>query len=335
MSAPDLIAERPPLLARLFRLGSVGFVGLVVGMLLACNVIHLQRQSLRRDFSRAGMHDATVQLGPERVHYWRGGTTDTTRPPLLLLHGFGGAAVWQWAEQVKDLAPDRVIVVPDLLWFGGSSSEVDDPTLEHQVAAVVALLDHEQLPRVDVVGISYGGLVGALLTRMHADRVHRLVLVDSPGSSYTAQDHAALLARFEVEQIDEVIVPDDEAGVRRLLEIAYHDPPRTPAFALRQVRREMYDPHRQRQLALLDALEEHRARYVSDEPLAVPLGLVWGDGDQVFPLEIAQRLATLHDAPLHVLPQARHAPNLEHPQRFNEALRILLDDELPQPVGAR
>ena len=43
--------------------------------------------------------------------------------------------------------------------------------------------------------------------------------------------------------------------------------------------------------------------------------LIWGRHDQVFPLEIGERLAgDLGDlATLRVIDDARHAPNLEHP----------------------
>ncbi|MEM9457145.1 MAG: alpha/beta fold hydrolase [Myxococcota bacterium] len=315
-----------PAVARLFGLLSLTLpVGLLV-MLLACNAVRLQHEGLRRDFVRAGLVAQTVSLGADRVHYWRGPPGDQ-RPPVLLLHGFGGDAVWQWAGQLPALVPDRTVLVPDLLWFGGSSSTDDDPTLDHQVAAMLALLDHEGLARVDVVGISYGGLVGTLLARTHGERVRRLVLVDSPGPDYTEQDHVQLLARFGVSNVAELIVPDDEDGVERLLQIAYYDPPPAPRFALRQVKEQMVDPYRAPQVALLHALVTHRDRYISDAPLDARLGLVWGDEDPVFPLAIGQRLAATHAAVLHVIPRARHAPNLEHPQRVNEALLDLLDGD--------
>ena len=41
---------------------------------------------------------------------------------------------------------------------------------QHQVEAMVGVLDHENLPQVDVVGISYGGMVGYLLARQHGHR---------------------------------------------------------------------------------------------------------------------------------------------------------------------
>lgn len=325
MSTPPSAPSRAPAIARLFAAASVVFPLVLVLTLLACNVVRIQHQGLRRDFARAGMTEHRVRLGADQLHYWRS-ASGGERPPVLLLHGFGGAAVWQWAQQLPALVPDRRVLAPDLLWFGGSGSTDDDPTLEHQVAAVLALLDHEGLARVDVVGISYGGLVGTLLARQHGERVRTLVLVDSPGPAYAPEDQAALLAHFEVTDVVELFIPDDAAGVERLLGLAFYDPPYTPGFALRQVKEQMVDPYREPQTALLRALLAHRDRYTTDAPLDARLGLIWGDEDPVFPLAIAQRLAAAQAAPLRVIPRARHAPNLEHPQPFNEALLGLLDD---------
>ncbi|MCA9708668.1 MAG: alpha/beta hydrolase [Myxococcales bacterium] len=316
--------EPIPAAARLFRAASIVLPVALILLLLACNAIHLRHQSLRRDFTRAGMRERTVELESDRLHYWRS-TAQGDHPPVLLLHGFGGAAVWQWAEQVPALAPNRTVLVPDLLWFGGSSSTDADPRLDHQVAAMVALLDHEGLVEVDVVGISYGGLVGWRLAQLHGERVRRLVLVDSPGPAHTPDDRAAMLRRFGVDDVVELIVPQDLAAVRRLLEVAYHDPPAPPDFALRQVKELLYDPYREPQTKLLRALTEGETLGATIEPVDAAVGLIWGDDDQVFPLEIALRLSTALAAPLHVIPHARHAPNLEHPERFNEALLDLLD----------
>ena len=277
------------------------------------------------------MREHTVQLGPDRIHYWRNEPPPGERKSaVLLVHGFGGAAVWQWAEQLRALVPDRAVLVPDLLWFGESASRDDDPSLDHQVAALVALLDREGWETFDVVGISYGGMVGAHLTRLHGHRVRRLVLVDSPGLDYSPQDHAELLARFDVDDIAPLILPRDEEAVERLLHVAYHDPPPAPRFALRQVKEQMYDPHRTDQAALLRALVEQGERYASDEPYTAALGLVWGDGDPLFELALGRRIARDRGAPLRVIAPARHAPNIEHPERFNEALLELLDGE---PLG--
>ncbi len=48
----------------------------------------------------------------------------------------------------------RSVVVPDLLWFGDSSSSDLDPTLAHQARALEAVLNHVGARSVDLVGLS-------------------------------------------------------------------------------------------------------------------------------------------------------------------------------------
>ena len=53
----------------------------------------------------------------------------------------------------------------------------------------VARLDRRGVAQaVDIVGISYGGLVATELAAQHPKRVRRLVLVDSPGRCYARSD---------------------------------------------------------------------------------------------------------------------------------------------------
>jgi len=46
---------------------------------------------------------------------------------VLLLHGFGASVTWQWAPYLRSLlAAGLDPIVPDLLFFGASSSTVPD-----------------------------------------------------------------------------------------------------------------------------------------------------------------------------------------------------------------
>src|SRR5690606_1259832 len=134
-----------------------------------------------------------------------------------------------------DLAAAHDVVMPDLLGFGGSSSPGADPSLDRQVAAMIGVLDALGLERVDVVGVSYGGLVAYLLAAQHPERVRRLVLVDTPGHAWSTTEHRALLRRFDARTAAELFVPASVAGIRTLMAIARHRPPRVPAWAARQV----------------------------------------------------------------------------------------------------
>src|SRR5690606_2330819 len=138
---------------------------------------------------------------------------------------------------------------------------------------------------------------------------------DSPGRSYTAQDHTEMLARFDVQDIGALLVPDTPEDVQVLLELGYYKPPKAPRWVQTQVLDVMYSDFREEKelllsnlLGQLDQLDERPGR-VTHETL-----LIWGDNDKVFPLEIGKRLEADMEgrATLRVVERACHAPNLEH-----------------------
>lgn len=305
---------------------------LVAATLTACNVIVWQRNRLENGLRGEGLESTTAQLGEDTVSFWSGGSGS----PVLLIHGFGASAIWQWHEQVSALAANHRLVIPDLLWFGGSSSTEPDHSLDHQVRAFVRLLDHLGLERVDVVGCSYGGLVAFELARAHSERVRRLVLVDSPGPVYQRADLDLLLERLGVSHLGEILVPADEAGVAKLIDIAYADPPWTPRFAQRQVLETLYADHRREKLALIDAVVADMEA-LKERPLrqSHPTLLVWGRSDPIFPVEIGERLAVHLNARLEIIERARHGPNLEHSDEFNALVVEFLADNVPRPPSTR
>jgi pimeloyl-ACP methyl ester carboxylesterase len=296
-------------------------VALSLTLLLGCNAVEWQAQRLAKRYERSGLSVATRTLaGGDEVRVWTGGSG----PPLVFLHGFGAHADWQWTAQAEAFAPDHQLVIPDLLHFGGSRCVHGEYSLAHQAETVKALLGELGIARADVVGISFGGFVAYTLTVGPKSPVRRLVLVASPGPVYTSEDHAALLQRFNVTSAHEIFVPRDEDDIQRLLEIAYTHPPRLTRGLKRQTLEVLYSDHTEEHMAVLAALSTSHQRTGPRPPVPAGSLLIWGADDPVFPVAIARRIAADEDVELVVLPETRHAPNLERPRAFNDALRRYL-----------
>ncbi|ADW71083.1 alpha/beta fold hydrolase [Granulicella tundricola] len=79
------------------------------------------------------------------------------------------------------LSAHRQIIMYDQRGTGKSQHvrEGASQTMAAQVADLEAIRAHLNLPRIDLVGDSYGGLVSIAYTAAHPDRVERLVLSDS------------------------------------------------------------------------------------------------------------------------------------------------------------
>lgn len=201
----------------------------------------------RRCFAAAGLVQATVPLdgGATTMQCWRfpPGASEEL-PVLVLLHGFGPPATWQWRRQVGPLSRRFRLVVPDLLFFGGSRRASPAPdgsacSEAHQAEAVAKLIGAIVAPsaaRVSVVGTSYGGFVAYHVARLLGpEAVERVVIASSDLLKGDADDRA-LLARGGAERVEDVMLPRSPERMRRLMELAYHRPRRfTPAFVLRDL----------------------------------------------------------------------------------------------------
>jgi pimeloyl-ACP methyl ester carboxylesterase len=126
--------------------------------------------------------DATLLLPglEERLYEWRGALIRTFEggegPPLLLVHGFGGAA-WNFSE-LAPLLHGRRLIIPDLPGHG-ASSPLPAATLTGFADVLAGILEEP----VDVLGHSMGGVVALRLAERHPALVRTLVLAAAAGIS--------------------------------------------------------------------------------------------------------------------------------------------------------
>jgi 2-succinyl-6-hydroxy-2,4-cyclohexadiene-1-carboxylate synthase len=103
--------------------------------------------------------------------------------PLLLLHGFTGAAS-SWSALLPALSSQYRVIVPDLLGHGATGAP-DDParyTIEHQSADLIAILDALEIERVGLHGYSMGGRLALYTAIAYQSRFFALSLESaSPG----------------------------------------------------------------------------------------------------------------------------------------------------------
>lgn len=250
-----------------------------------------------------GVTREQVTLGTERASVLRGGDG----PPLLFLHGAGGAGLWLAFHE--RLAGSFDLIAPDHPGFGGSD---DFPAIEdvqdlafHYADLVEAL----GLERVSVVGTSFGGWIAAELAAYRPALVERLVLVDpiglyvegasiadmfimSPPQKMASlfRDPGVAAGLFPAEPDLDVILAmarDEAAFARFAWEPFCHDP-RLPRLLPR---------------------------------IAAPTLVVWAEHDAIVPRAHGERYAELiPDARLEVLPDCGHAAALERPDELAAAV---------------
>lgn len=102
-----------------------------------------------------------------------GAVAGPARPPLLLCNGIG-APIEMWPPFRDPLG--RPTIAFDAPGVGESSVPLIPPTMAGVARMVLGVLDHLNVPAVDVLGVSWGGALAQELAYRGGDRVRRLVL---------------------------------------------------------------------------------------------------------------------------------------------------------------
>ncbi len=120
-----------------------------------------------------------------RMRVWRAG-----RGPLVLaVHGLGGSGRY-WRGLAERVDGGCTIVAPDLAGFGASDppdGDVDRSMLLADLDAVVEA--HAPGEPLRAVGHSLGGVLAALWTARHVDRVGSLAMASPPFPDGSAMDY--------------------------------------------------------------------------------------------------------------------------------------------------
>jgi pimeloyl-ACP methyl ester carboxylesterase len=95
---------------------------------------------------------------------------------VVLLHGRNFPSSY-WAPVIGTLSEAGYrVVVPDQIGFGKSSKPMADLHFDTLARNTMALMDHLQIAKFDIVAHSLGGMLGVRMARTFPDRITRLLL---------------------------------------------------------------------------------------------------------------------------------------------------------------
>ena len=136
---------------------------------------------------------------------------------VVLLHGRNFPSSY-WAPVIKNLIEAGYrVVVPDQIGFGKSSKPQGALHFDTLARNTIALLDHLQITKADVVAHSLGGMLGVRIARAWPDRVAHLVLTAPIG----LEDYRLYVPPTPTEKIIENEEKLTADGYRKQLEANY------------------------------------------------------------------------------------------------------------------
>jgi 3-oxoadipate enol-lactonase len=107
--------------------------------------------------------------------------------PLLLIRGFTRSLRF-WGPFLEEMARGWRVIVFDNRGVGRSDAPLGPYTIRQMAGDARALLDHLQIERAQVFGVSMGGMIAQELALLHRERVGRLVLgATTPGGRHAAR----------------------------------------------------------------------------------------------------------------------------------------------------
>jgi pimeloyl-ACP methyl ester carboxylesterase len=271
-----------------------------------------------------GFRPHVAEIRGVRTEYWVGGTG----PPLLIVHGLGGAAV-NFTELAPRLAWRRRVLVPDLPGHGGTEPLDEVDGLGDLAAHAAAVAEHEGLLPAAVIGYSMGGVVALRLAVDRPEAVSSLALVAPAGIVSTTRRAELWLG------LTGFLKPARRVSRFRRV-IARRAWMRSPVFGYwgadqpRALSPEAV-------LGLLEAPSRHTdvdtagRALVKDDPrpdldrVRCETLLLWGARDRLVPLSDGFEYARRLRCPIRTLPAAGHLVVGEYPELCAEILSDFLD----------
>jgi pimeloyl-ACP methyl ester carboxylesterase len=248
--------------------------------------------------------------------------SQTGKEALVLVHGNGDEAD-TWRHVFLTLAQHFRIVAPDLPGFGRSQGK--DPSILGFARWLFDLVSQLGLKRVHLLGSSLGGVVAAQFAANYPAQTSSLCIVGG-ASPALGNLHATNAVKPLLEEgVGEAYYnglrqtdPDVAFATLRPYYANLEALPKSDQNFLRARVWERVQSNTQRD-AFFAAL---RSLFAPSAPLeiAVPTRLLWGQFDQIVPLEHGKMIQQqIPNTPLAIIPQAGHLPHQEQPKAFLDA----------------
>ncbi|HSS95335.1 MAG TPA: alpha/beta hydrolase [Candidatus Dormibacteraeota bacterium] len=266
---------------------------------------------------------------------------------MVFIHGLGSSGYMEWRFNLEPAAARHRVFAPDLPGYGRTEKPRARYTIPYFARFVQRYIEDRGLRSVVLVGASLGGRIALELALEHPQLARKLVLVNTlglgrpkvrmPQMAYglvTIPRVGEAVMRFTRDALHWASptmirrVAGRFAGARADLEKSMDD-------VYLESLREMYaaDDFHNAYLSTVRSLVNPRALFGGHHDVTtrlneikIPLQLIWGADDPLFPVAHAARAhAIVEDSRLAVIEGAGHSPQAERPEEFNRVLLKFLN----------
>lgn len=293
-----------------------------------------------------GMEKRTARTGSFDTSLYE---SKSTGPNVVLLHGFSDSRQ-TWLQACRYLSRDYHLIIPDVPGFGDTgqvAEHLKNYTWEFYSRWLEELKQDCLVDSFHLVGNSLGGAIGMHYASQFP--IQSLTLVNSAGSrGYSSEG-----LNQDIQEGKNLFHVQQQQDFQHLLDRIFHERPLLPFWMARKMYRDyshkaayyeqfmemlmgdrlpVDESERPEELAVLKQMKKQPGLPMSQGPrateeelalLKVPVHVMWGARDSLFPLQYGKWLADhIPNAKLSVLKETGHCPQLENPK---ETARLLSD----------
>lgn len=225
--------------------------------------------------------------------------------PILILHG--------WKLSGKTFKPlvfafkqkGYRVFAPDMPGFGNRKNIAKPFHLNDYVSFVKKFLKDKKINDVIIIGHSFGGRVAIKFTSIYPEKVVRLVLTGVPG--FAPASRSKITFFLLISKIGKMILslPILSSFGTIARKIVYRLARSTDYMNTQGSIRETFK----------NIIHEELHIYM--KKLITPTLLVWGEDDNIIPVQIAQKMQDeIEKSKLIIIPNATHRVPYEKPEKF-------------------
>lgn len=247
---------------------------------------------------------------------------DRSAPAIVLIHGFPFSHA-MWNPQIEFLKNHFRVIAYDIRGHGKSDVGDGQYSLELFVDDLIALLDHLQLEKVVLSGLSMGGYIALRAIERNPERFRALILCDTTSNSDS--NEAKLRRAASIKTVKRAgVVPYAQEFLKAVL--TPQNVQNKPDL-VRAVLSMIESNSSVGICGTLLALAGRTETTPSLPKIQVPTLILVGEQDKITPPELSEKMhALIKNSKLQILPNAAHLSNLEKPEEFNDHILDFLKE---------
>ncbi len=274
-----------------------------------------------------------AEIDGVKLHYQEKGSG----VPLVLIHGYT-SSTYTWKDVFGPLAEKYRVIAVDLKGFGFSDKPEGDYSRREQGRLINGLLAHLKIDKAWLVGNSMGGETALNATLQAPDMISGLILVDSAGVNF--ESRSGLTPWYaRLPYVGRGITALALAGtgiVRSGLEKSFYDDTKVSDERVNYYHQLLKTDKAQRAAMLA---RQQFGKYPIEDRLGeikIPTLIIWGDQDQVIPLEAGNKMNSLiKNSEMKVYEKVGHIPEEEVPAQLTSDILSFVEKTERTEVSAK